>query len=449
MSEQVTHESENLDEAEKLNKFKLDISRDADVVDEQRDQANEDMRFVNVPGGMWEGFLTNTFDDKRVKMEFDIVSKPLQTFLGEWAQNRKGVEYKPGDDKTSDDDAEMLNGIYRADFRDNSGKIATDLSVLEASTCGVGAFKLATIFEDDENEENDNQRIEWRPIFNAYNSVFWDQAAQRNDKRDARWCTTLKPFTKDAFKEAYPDKNPTSAYTPETFRNQDNGSTQTPDFVYVATRYEAVRKKETVFIYNNLQTSEVEAYTKEDHELIKDELKADEFRTFIRERKVMRRSVEKTIFSGEDILDDTRRVAGKWIPIIPVYGFRAYVDGVEYYRGLIRKQKDANRLFNMQVSQLAENAAGDGQQKPIFTRDQMQNTDVQNVWADLNNKPYAVVDPALDSEGNIIASGPLGYTKPGQLDGNMAALLNIVPAYMQEVAGSLPQEVSDPDASGL
>jgi len=447
MSEQTITTPEPMSDAEKLDKFKLDISRDADVVDDQRDQANEDMRFVNVTGGMWEGFLTNDFDDERVKLEFDIVSNYLQRFLGEWDQNRMGVEFKPDDSNTSDDDAELLNGIYRADFRNFSGRMSTDLAVDEASTCGVGALKLAAFFEDDENEENDNQRVGWRPIHNAYNTVIWDQAAQRIDKRDARWCTELKPFTKDAFKAAYPDKDPVSAYTPDTHNNRSIDD-RTPDFVYVATRYEAVRKKETVFIYNNLQTSEVEIYTKEDHKLIEDELKADEFRTFVRERKIMRRSVEKTIFSGEDILVDTKRIAGKWIPIVPFYAYRMYVDGVEWYRGLVRKLKDAARLFNMQVSQLAENAASSGQEVPIFFRNQMLNEEIKNLWADKNNKPYLLVDQAVDSEGNTLAAGPIAYSKPPQLDGSTAALLGIVPSYIQDVTGTIPQEASDPDASG-
>ncbi|MCK5445214.1 MAG: hypothetical protein KAI73_06285, partial [Rhodospirillaceae bacterium] len=434
-------------DAEKLGKFKLDISRDADLVDEQREQANEDMRFVNVTGGMWEGFLENDFDTDRVKLEFDIVSNYLQRFLGEWDNNRMGVDFKPDDDKTTDEDAELLNGIYRADFRNFSGKLATDLAVEEAATCGYGAMKLATVFEDDFDPGNDNQRIEWRPIHNAYNTVFWDEAAQRTDKRDARWCTVLKPFTKDSFAAAYPGKSPVSAYTPETL-GFENLSSQTPELVYIATRYEVVRRREKVFVYNNLQTSEVEVYTKEDHALIEDELKADEFRVFVRERMILRGSVEKTIFSGEEILEDTRRIAGKWIPIIPFYGYRTYVDGVEWYRGLVRKLKDAGRLFNMQVSQLAENAASGGQDVPIFTRDQMQNKDVQDLWANKNNKPYLLVDPAVDSDGNIIASGPLGYSKPSQLDGNTSALMGIVPGFIQDVTGGAPQEVVDPDVSG-
>lgn len=447
MSEQAVTRDDNLDEDEKLNKFKLDISKDADVVDAQRLQANEDMRFINVKGGMWEGFLTEDFNDERVKLQFDVVSNYLNRFLGNWASNRIGVEFKPDDGATTDDDAELLNGIYRADFRNFSGSVATDLAVDEVATCGVGAFKLATVFEDDENPENENMRIVWRPITNAYNTVFWDQSAQRIDKADARWCSTLKPFTKDSFEDAYPGKAPVSAYQPDTLA-AENGNFNTPDLVYVATRYEAIRKKESVFVYNNLQTSEVEVYTKEDHELIKDELKADELRTFVRERKIMRRSVEKTVFSGDEILDDTRRIVGKHIPIIPFYGYRAYVDGVEWYRGLVRPLKDAARLFNMQVSQLAENAASSGQEVPIFTREQMANTEVQNLWADKNNQPYLVVDPATDSDGKIISIGPIAYSKPPQLDGSTTALLGIVPGFIQDVTGGAPQDTLDPNASG-
>ncbi len=447
MSEEFKNDPEKLEANEKLDKFKLDITKDADVVDDQRDQANEDMRFVNVTGGMWEGFLTNDFDSDRVKMEFDIVSNYLQRFLGEWEQNRQGVEFKPDDDKTSDDDAELLNGIYRADFRNFSGRMAIDLAVEEAATCGYGAVKLATFFEDDENAENDNKRIEFRPIHNAYNSVFWDQSAQRIDKRDARWCTVLKPFTKDAFEAQYPGKDAVSAYTPNTRAHESTGTT-TPDLVYIASRYEAIRRKETVFVYNNIQTQKVEVYSKEDHALIEDELKKDEFRFFVRERKIMRRSVEKTVFSGNDILADTRRISGKWIPIVPFYAYRMYVDGVEWYRGLVRKLKDAARLFNMQVSQLAENAAGGGQEVPIFDPEQMENPSIQALWADKNNQPYLLASALRDNEGNILQSGPLAYSKPAQLDGSTAALMQIVPSFIQDVTGTVPQEVSDPDASG-
>lgn len=431
---------------EKLDKFKADVARDADIVEDQRDKANEDMRFVNVDGGMWEGFLDDD-DLDRVKLELDIASNFVQMFIGEWNQNRVGVEFEPDDSKTSDEDTELVNGIYRADFRQFSGKLSTDNAVDEAATCGYGAFKMATVFEDESDVENDNMRIEWRPIYNAYNTVIWDQSAQRIDKRDARWCTVLKEFTKEGFEEVYPDKSPVSAYTPNN-RAFENVTRSTPDIIYIAKRYEVVRKRVPMFVYNNLATGEVEVYSKEDHDLIEDELKADELRKFVRIRKVLKQSIELTVFSGDEILQETRRLPGKWIPIIPMYGYRAYVDGVEWYRGLVRKLKDASRLFNMQVSQLAENAASTGQEVPIFTTDQMENEEVKATWIDRNNKPYMIVDPVKDNDGNIVQTGPIGYLKPPQLDGSTTALLSLVPEYIRGVTGGAPQDTFNPDMSG-
>ena len=169
---------------EMLDRYKQDIQKDADVVLEQRDKANEDMRFVNVVGGMWEGFLEDQFND-RTKLEFDIISNYIQRYIGQWNQSRVGVEYKANDRETSDEDADLINGIYRADFREFSGKMSIDNAVDEQATCGYGAFKLATKFVDEEDPENDHQRIEWRPVHNAYNSIYWDKAAKRIDKRDA------------------------------------------------------------------------------------------------------------------------------------------------------------------------------------------------------------------------------------------------------------------------
>ncbi len=429
----------------RLQEFKEDITNDADVVSDQRDKANEDMRFINVSGGMWEGFLEDEFSD-RTKLEFDIISNYINRFIGQWNQNRVGVEYKPDDSDTSDEDAELLNGIYRADFRQFSGKMAIDNAVDEVATCGYGCFKLAAKFEDEGDPENDFQRIEWRPIFNSYNSVYWDNAAKRIDKRDAKRCTELVTFSEESFRKKYPGKNATSAYQPEN-RSYNNYERSQPNIIYVGKRYEIIKKKVETFIYNNLQSGRVESYIKADHELIKDELREDDLRQFVRVRKVVSQHVEVIVFSGDDILEPARRIAGKWIPIIPIYGYHSYIDGVEWYRGLVRKLMDAARLFNMQVSQLAENSASTGQEVPIFDPDQVQG-EIAQLWADRNNKPYLLARALRDNDGNIVHHGPTSYLKPAQLDGSTQELLQIVPAFVQDLTGGAPQDTLDPDMSG-
>jgi len=431
----------------RLDDYKGNIGNDADIMADQRDKANEDLRFVNVTGGMWEGFLEEVFAE-RAKMEFDLVSNFLYRFIGEWNLNRQGVEYRPDDDITTDKDAELLNGIYRADFRDGSGKMALDNAVYEAATCGYGAFKMATNFEDEGDPENERQRVEWRPINNAFNTVFWDQAAKRIDKKDARWVTVLTEFTHDSFKEAFGEGfDPTSAYEPESRREWNWMSGRALSSVMVATRYEIIRKKESVFIYNNLVTGEVEYWSKKDHDFIESELKSDESREFVRKRKIVVQHVEKSVFSGSDFLEPPKRISGKWLPIIPVYGYRAFVDGAEWYSGLVRKLKDAARLFNMHMNQVAENSASNGQGVPIFDPDQMVDG-IANTWVNKTNKPYMLAKSLRDGDDNLVHHGPTGYLNPGQIDGNTATSIQAVLEFIRETTGGVPQDTMDPNASG-
>ncbi len=433
-----------IEEDDKLSKYKTDLSNDAEVVDDQRFAANEDMRFVNVDGGMWEG----DFEDlgNRVKLELDMCTSYVQRFKGEWTQNRVGVEFEGDDSETSDDDAKLINGIYLQDFRRGKGKLATDNAVFEVADCGYGAFAVSTEFVDEGDPENFDQRIIWRPKYNAYNTVIWDQAAKEINKSDARWCNELTGLTADAFEEAYPDKTASSAYDPENFFSTNRFNA--PTFIYVASRYEIVRERKTVFVYDNLKTKQREVYGDADHEEIKAQLAADDNYVFVGERRPVLQHVTKTVFSGDDILEPTRRIAGKWIPVIPMYGYHSYVDGAETYRGLVRKLKDACRLFNMQVSQFAETAASSGQEVPLFDPEQMEGTDIAEHWADRNNKSWLPVRMLRDEAGNIIAQGPVAYLKPPQLDGSTVALSQIVPDFLQSFTGGAPQDTLDPKASG-
>lgn len=435
------------DDAARLTRYKLNITDDADVMDDQRDKAQEDCVFIHETGGMWRDFQEPEFTD-RAKMEFDLVSNFVYRFIGEWNMNRQGVEFRPDNGVTDDDDAELMNGIFRADFRDGSGKISLDNAVYEVATCGIGALKLAGVMEDEGDPENDDQRIEFRPINNAYNAVYWDYTAERIDKRDARWVTMLTRFSMSSFLEAYPDQDPTSAYVPENLRDIENTGSFRERSIYIATRYEVAREKETVFIYSNLVSGQEEVFTEEQHEEVKAQLKADETMLFEREREIVKQTVHKWVFSGSKMLEGKKRIAGEWLPIIPFYGYRMYVNGSEWYKGLVRNLKDACRLFNMLMNQTAENAASNGQAIPIVAPEQVENKDIETAWSDRNNKPYLPLDPITDQDGNAVHQGVLGYLQAGQLDPNVQVSMESVTNFIKETTGGVPQDALDPNASG-
>jgi hypothetical protein len=432
------------DQEAMLEKFLLDLNIDYDATQDQREAADADCRFINVVGGQWEDYLDTNYEN-RTKLEFDMVSDYRNKFVGEWTTNPVGVEYKPDDSATSDDDAELLNGVRRADFRDRFGEMATNNAVEEVATCGAGGYKISAVFESPGDPENDNQVIEYRPIHNAYESICWDAGSKRIDKVDARHVTELTAYTKESFKAEFGDIDAVSAINPTRAWARGAGI-HTPEQIFVATRYHVENNKIKVFVYENLRDGKIESYDAEAHKEMEEELRKSEFHNFKRERKVIKRSIFKTVFSGADIIEKPERIAGEWLPIVPFYGYRAWVGGSEWYRGLVRKLIDPARLFNQQMSQLAENSASAGQEVPIFTPDQIQG--FEHFWADKNNKPYMLINPTVDVSGRTIAAGPVGYLKPPQLDANTTAILGTVPQFIQNVTGGVPQDTLDPDASG-
>jgi hypothetical protein len=81
-----------------------------------------------------------------------------------------------------------------------------------------------------------------------------------------------------------------------------------------------------------------------------------------------------------------RLIAGRCIPIIPVYGKRWVVDGIERCMGHVRLAKDAQRLKNTLLSWLAEMAMRFDIEKPILTPEQIAGHAV--MWAEDNIKKY-------------------------------------------------------------
>jgi hypothetical protein len=89
--------------------------------------------------------------------------------------------------------------------------------------------------------------------------------------------------------------------------------------------------------------------------------------TLIAARKVKRRRIAKWVLSGMEVLEAKRYIAGDQIPVVPVYGKRRVVDGVERVRGHVRKAKDPHRVYNAQISKLTEQASLAPNERPIFT----------------------------------------------------------------------------------
>ena len=401
---------------------------------DERLQCLQDRRFYSLAGSQWEGPLWDVYENKP-RFEVNKIHLSVIRIINEYRNNRITVDFtpKPGQD---DKLAETCDGLYRADEKDSVADEAYDNAFEEAVGGGFGAWRLRNVYEDDEDEDNERQRIMIEPIFDADSSVFFDLNAKRQDKSDARYAFVVTSMTRASYKEEWGD-DPTD--WPKII-HQYEFDWCTPDVVYVAEYYKVEDVTETVRIFRAIDGTE-ERYRQADFDAdpaLEDTLAAIGS-VEVRQRKIKSRKVHKYIMSGGKILEDAGYIAGKEIPIVPVYGKRWFVDNVERCMGQVRLAKDAQRLKNMQLSKLGEISALSSVEKPILMPEQV--TGHQMMWADDNirNYPYLLINPITGPDGSQQVSGPVAYTRSPQIPPAMAALMQITEQDMQDILGSSQQ----------
>jgi hypothetical protein len=401
---------------------------------DERLQCLEDRRFYSLAGSQWEGPLWDQYANKP-KFEVNKIMLSVIRIVNEYRNNRITVDYVSKDGE-NDKLADTCDGLYRADEQDSVADEAYDNAFEEAVGGGFGAWRLRTVYEDEEDEDNEYQRIRMEPIFDADSSVFFDLNSKRQDKSDAKFCFVVTSMTRDSYKEEWGD-DPTD--WPKII-HQYEFDWSTPDVVFIAEYYKVEEVNETIRIFRAIDGTE-ERYRKIDFdkdENLEETLNAIGSRE-VRQRKIKRKRVHKYIMSGGKVLEDAGYIAGNCIPIVPVYGKRWFVDNIERCMGHVRLAKDAQRLKNMQLSKLGEISALSSVEKPILTPEQV--TGHQLMWADdnLRNYPYLLVNPITAPDGSQTVSGPVAYTRSAQIPPAMAALLQITEQDMQDILGSSQQ----------
>jgi hypothetical protein len=422
-----------------------EFNRTQAACQDERRQCLEDRRFLSIPGAQWEGALGEQFANKP-RFEVNKAQLGLIRIYNEYRNNRVIVDFRAKDGSQNEPLADMCDALFRADFQDSCGEEAADNAFEEACAGGFGAYRLCTEYENEDDPEDERQRIRFEPIYDADTSVFFDVDAKRQDKSDAKRAWVITAMTPEAFKAEY-NQDPATWPKDNTAELFD---WNTPNVVYVAEYYEVEKKTETHHVFIDMESEEV-VYTADDLEDMSESgevegsvdagiaMLAEQGTVKVREKRVKVRKVHKYIMSGNGILEDCGYIAGKNIPVIPVYGKRWYVNNVERMAGFVRFAKDAQRLKNMQLSLLAETSALSPIQKPILLPEQVLGHEVMWQQDNLKNYPYLLINPITDAEGNPMPSGPVGMTQPPQIPPALAALLQLTEQDMAEILGNNQQ----------
>lgn len=403
-----------------------------------REKCIEATRFARVPGGQWEGATAagTKLDDqfeKYPKFEINKVATELNRIISEYRNNRITVKFRPGDREASEELANKLNGLFRADYEETDGGEACDNAFDDAATGGFGCFRLTSMLVNEYDPMDERQRIGIEPVYDPSRSVWFDPDAKKYDKSDALWAFCMYSLSPEKYESEY-GKTPPSSLDTTTITSWEY-DWFAPEVVYIAKYYEIRKESVDVISYQQPLTQVIATYDSDQIEDIQDELAAAGFVEVAR-RSVKRRRVYVSVVDGENFLEKPRRIPGEHIPLIPVYGKRWFIDDIERVEGHIAKAMDPQRLYNLQVSMLADTAAQDPGSTPIVGMEQIRG--LEKHWESRNKKRPAFLPlrEVKDKTGNIIGPAtPAGYTQPAVMNQALAALLQQTSADIQEVTG--------------
>jgi hypothetical protein len=343
-----------------------------------REECHAAGRFCFIPGAQYEGNtqggtpyadITKRFP----KFEINKVRLEVLRILNEYKNSRIAAKFRPSDDQASDQLADKLNGKLLADSEDSRATEARNTAFMEAVSGGFGAYRLVYDIDD---EDIRPPRIAFEPIFDAAATVWFDPDSKYQDKSDAKYAFVMHSMTPAGFKAEYGKSDDSddpeldsdnAASMPQTLDGGNNYEYQwvNSDVIYLAQYYERRLESTTLSAWVNPLTGHRAVYEDDQIESVEKVLKRIGYRK-TEEKKVKRWHVYCSVVCGDRVLEKPVRIPGSYIPIIPVYGQRNYLDNVEYMTGHVQASMDSQRLYNFSISAIAKNAQYGSRPIPIL-----------------------------------------------------------------------------------
>lgn len=352
---------DGLDDLIKEARKRFEYAVDAEL--DNRANALEDLRFCN--GEQWpEGIKKQRDEEGRPCLTINRLPQFVKHVINSQRQNRPAIKVKPVDDKSDPALARVYEGLIRNIEQQSMADAAYDTALEFGVKGGFGYFRIVTEYTSDDVFEQD---IRIKRVANPF-TVYLDPDHQEPDASDMGWCFVTELLERDVFEERYP-KADASEFDSGLGDDQNWFS---EDKVRVAEYWRKVPVKKLIGLLPDGTVSEV------------DKLPIDV--KPIKTREVICHKVEWYLISGKEILE-TRAWAGKFIPIIPVFGDETNIEGKKIYSGLVRWAKDPQRMYNYWRTQATELVALAPKAPFLATPEQIEG--FEDVWKTANTKTHA------------------------------------------------------------
>ncbi len=391
-------------------RFNLCVENESDL----RKLGKEDAEFSI--GDQWPEELKKAYQAKgKPLLTINKITTSIHQLTNDQRQNRQAIKVSPVDDKADIDTAKVIQGVIRHIEYNSNADVAYDRSFDGAVRRSYGFMRVVTDYCDDRSF---NQEIMVRSVLNPDTCYLGPH--QEPDGSDANYGFAFEELSKADFKAQYPDST-LDKMDDWSAPGGEAGDWITKDGCRIADYYFKTFKRLTI-----VQLSDGSVVEKPKSGQI---LQPGVTVLPNKERDVIEPAIKHYKINGVEVLEKTDW-AGKWIPIVPVYGEEVSIGGKITRESLVRNAKDPQRMYNYFAS--AETEAVALAPKAPFVMAEGQDEGHEQMWATANTENYStliykptslngvpmpppqrnVVEPAVQAitQGRMLASDDIKAT---------------------------------------
>lgn len=349
-----------------------------------RREALDDLRFSRLDEQWPEIVRRERERNGRPCLTMNLLEPFIRQVVNDARQNQPAIKVHPADSVADPKTAEIYNGLIRNIETTSRADVAYDTALDFAVTMGFGYFRINTEYAHDDSFDLD---LKIRRIINPF-SVYADPYSTESDSSDWNSCFVTELIEKDQFRARY--KNAEEVDWDAQGYSQLEDPWRDDDRIMVAEYFTREPQVKTILLLSDQTVVAEDVYLAN-----KDTYDAAGIGV-VAERDAEGYRVTQRIMTGAEVLE-TNQWAGRFIPIVPVYGVEVNVEGRRHFRGLVRPAKDAQRMFNYWRTASTELVALAPKAPWIGRRGQF-TTDAAK-WATANVENHAFIE--YDDPGGV------------------------------------------------
>ena len=254
----------------------------------------------------------------RPALTIDQLGQFVHQVSNDIRQNTPSINIIPAGSEASQETAEVFKGLIRNIEYVSGADEAYDTASLFSVKSSIGFIRVDHDYCDDESSD---QELLIKSVKNPFACMI-DSLSQESDGCDAKHGYVVDRMLVADFKKQYPDKEIAC------FENENFKEPKDSDFMTVCEYFE-IKETTNTMAWDDMGQK----------------VNYVDGQRYAKTRNKTTKTVMRYKLSGKDVLEETT-FPGKYIPLIPVYGEEAWLDGKRNLSSLIRKSKGAQKMYN-------------------------------------------------------------------------------------------------------